>query len=134
MHHRPVNSQLAVPKHGNRIARRSRGTVLRKIRLTSGPTKVAHALDSTQNMTECSKGSQRLKKFTNRAGGSFLFFQMEEMEKKRTNKNKTSQNPYRAGGSAFYDFFSRPFGSDQSVVSVLISLISDTGTMCPLRY
>ena len=29
---------------------------------------------------------------------------------------------------------SRPFGYDQSVVSVLISLISDTGAMCLLRY
>ena len=109
--------------------------------LSSGPMEAVHALDSTKNMKECSQGSQRLKKTVfyekvhkRGAGGSFLFFQMEEMEKKRTNKNKTSENPYRAGGSAFYDFFSRPFGSDQSVVSVLISLISDTGTMCLLRY
>ena len=33
----------------------------------------------------------------------FFLQQMEEMEK-MDQKNKTSQNPYRAGGSVFYDF------------------------------
>ena len=80
------------------------------------------------------QGKPTFKKIHKPGGRVFLIFSNGRNGKKRTNKNKTSQNPYRAGGSAFYDFFSRPFGSDQSVVSVLISLISDTGTMCPLRY
>ena len=36
----------------------------------------------------------------------FFLQQMEEMGKTDQKKNKTSQNPYRAGGSAFYEFFS----------------------------
>ena len=36
----------------------------------------------------------------------FFLRQMEEMKKNRPQKNKTSRNPYRAGGSAFYEFFS----------------------------
>ena len=73
--------------------------------LSSGPTKVAHALDSTQNMTECSKGSQRLKKFTNRAGGSFLFFQMEEMEKNGQTKIRLHKTHTGRAGLHFMIYF-----------------------------
>ena len=81
--------------------------------LSSGPMKAAHALDSTKNMTESSKGSQRLKKtpyfmkkFTNRAGGSFLFFQMEEMEKNGQTKIRLHKTHTGRAGLHFMIFFS----------------------------
>ena len=80
--------------------------------LSSGPMKAAHALDSTKNMTECSKGSQRLKKtryfmkkFTNRAGGSFLFFQMEEMEKNGQTKIRLHKTHTGRAGLHFMIYF-----------------------------
>jgi len=56
-------------------------------------------------MTECSKGSQRLKKFTNRAGGSFLFFQMEEMEKNGQTKIRLHKTHTGRAGLHFMIFF-----------------------------
>ena len=66
-----------------------------------------HALDSTKNMKECSQGSQRLKKTVfyekvHKPGGRvFLIFSNGRNGKKPTNKNKSSQNPYRVGGRVF---------------------------------
>ena len=48
----------------------------------------------------------------NRAGRSAVFHKtlifsskIEKIEKTDQKRSKISQNPYRAGGSAFYDFF-----------------------------
>ena len=79
--------------------------------LTSGPMKAVHALDSIKNMKECSQGSQRLKKTVfyekvhkRGAGGSFLFFQMEEMEKNGQTKIRLHKTHTGRAGLHFMNY------------------------------